>query len=77
MAASFSTLREAEITLKMPKLNVTALISAPFHVTTKKNYYNVIFGRDLLQELGIQLNFQNDFIGWQDINQSPYETNRL
>ena len=32
MAAS----HEAEITFKMPELNVTAHISAPFHVTTKK-----------------------------------------
>ena len=36
MDGSFSTSREAEIALKMPELNVTAHISAPFHVTTKK-----------------------------------------
>ena len=52
MAGSFSTSREAEITLKMPELNVTANISAPLHVTTKKSNHNVIFGRDLLRELG-------------------------
>ena len=28
----------------------------------------MIFGRDLLRELGIQLDFQNNFRGWQDIN---------
>ena len=68
MAGSFSTSHEAEIMLKMPELNVTAHTSAPFHVTTKKNNHNLIFGRDLLQELGIQLDFQNNFIGWKDIN---------
>ena len=47
---------------------VTAHISAPFHMTTKKSNRNVIFGRDLLRELGIQIDFQNNFIGWQDIN---------
>ena len=55
MAGSFSTSCEAKITLNMTELNVTAHISVPFHVTTKKNNYNVIFGRDLLWELGIQL----------------------
>ena len=43
-------------------------ISAPFHVTTKKSNYNITFGRDLLQELVIQLVFQNNFIGWKDID---------
>ena len=52
----------------MPELNVTAHISAPFHVTTKKSNYNEIFYRNLLRELGIQLDFQNNFIGWKDIN---------
>ena len=45
-----------------------AYFSAPFHVTTKKSNYNVIFGRDLLWELEIQLVFQTNFIGWQDIH---------
>ena len=53
MAGSFSTSHKAEITLKMPELNVTAHISAPFQVTTKKSNYDVIFGRDLLRELGL------------------------
>ena len=52
----------------MPELNVTAHISAPFHMTTKKSNYNVIFGRDLPWKLGIQLDFQNDIIGWKDVN---------
>ena len=35
---------------------------------TKKSNYNQIFGRELLRELGIQLDFQNISIGWQNIN---------
>ena len=68
MAGSFSTSREAKIMLKMPEPNVTAHISASFHVTTKKCNYNVINVRDLLRELGILFDCQNNFIGWQDIN---------
>ena len=48
MTGSFSTSCEAEITLKMTELNATAHFTAPFHVTTKKSNYDVIFGRDLL-----------------------------
>ena len=70
MAGSFSISYKAEITFKMPELNVSAHISAPFHVTTKKSNYNIIFGRDLLRDLGIQLEFQNNFIGWKEINLS-------
>ena len=54
----------------MSDLNVTAHMSVPFHETTKKSNYDVIFGRDLLQKLGIQLDFQNNFTGWKDINLS-------
>ena len=54
MAGSFTTSREARSTLKKSELNVMPHISAPFHVTTKKSNYNVIFGRDFLRELGIQ-----------------------
>ena len=68
MAGSFCTSCEVEIISKTAEFNVTTQISAPFHVTTKKSNYNVIFGTDLLWELGIQLDFQNSFIGWGDIN---------
>ena len=41
MVGSFSTSREAKITLKMAGINATAHISAPFHVTTQKSNYDV------------------------------------
>ena len=56
--------------LKTPELNVTAHISAPFHVTTKKSNCDTIIGRELLRDLGIQLDFQNNIIRLQDINLS-------
>ena len=62
MAGSFLTLCEAEVGIKLPKLNTKANISGPFHVTDKKSNYNVIFGTDLLQKLGISLDFQNNLI---------------
>ena len=53
MAGYFSTSRKVEITFEMLELHITAHISVPFHMTTIKSNYDVIFGRDLLQELGI------------------------
>ena len=41
---SFLTLCEAEVKTKLPELNFTAHIFAPFHVTSQKSNYNVIFG---------------------------------
>ena len=35
---------------------------------SQKSNYDVIFGRDLLRKLEIQLDFQNNFIGWKDVN---------
>ena len=60
MTESFSTPRETETKLKLPEFNVTAHISAPYRVTTKKCNDDVIFCRDLLRKLGIQLDFKNN-----------------
>ena len=66
IAGSFSTLsRETKITSKKPELNVMAHISMKIHMTTRKINHDVIFGKHLLRELGIQLDFS--FIGWQNI----------
>ena len=37
-----------------------------FHVTSQKSDYNVTFGQDLLQGLGISLDFQNNFISLRE-----------
>ena len=63
MVGSFFMSHVDEIKLNLLELIVTAHLPAPFCIVTKKYNYNVIFGRDLLQELGIQLDFQNNFIG--------------
>ena len=51
MAGYFSTSYKAEVKIKLPELNVTAHIFAPVQVSSQKSNYNVIFRRDLLQEL--------------------------
>ena len=67
MAGSFSTSYETTINLTLPELNPTAHISAKMHMTENKSNYDVIFGRDLLRELGISLDFKNNTVTWQHI----------
>ena len=58
MAESCLTSYKAEVKIKLPQVNVTARI-----LTSK---YNVIFGRDLLRELGINSDFHNNVVGWKE-----------
>ena len=66
MAGSFSTFCEAEVKIKLPELNFVGHIFGTFHVTSQKSNYNVMFGRYLLRELGMNLDFQNNFLDWKE-----------
>ena len=66
MAGSFLILCKAEVKINLPELNFTAHIFAPSHVTRQKSNYDVKFGQDLLQELEINFDFQNIFVGWKE-----------
>ena len=66
MAAYFLMSCEAKVEIELPELNVTAHISAPFHVANQQSNYNVIFGRHLLQELEMTKDFQNNFVSWKE-----------
>ena len=63
MAGSFLTSYKAEVKIELPELKVVAHIFVPFHVNSQKSNNNIIFGQELLQELGINLYFQNNFVG--------------
>ena len=65
MTGSFLTSCEAEVKIKLPELNCTAHNFAPFHVTSQSNY-NAFFGQYWLWELGINFDFQNNFVGWKE-----------
>ena len=66
MAGSFLTLYKAEAKFKLPELNVAAHIFAPFHVNSQKSNHDVIFGRDLLRELEMNLDLPNNFVRWKE-----------
>ena len=65
MAVSLSMSCEVEVKNKLPELNFSAHIFTPFHATSQKSNYNVIFGRDFLREFGINLDFPNNFVDWK------------
>ena len=60
MAQSYLKSCKAKVKIKLLELNVMAHISAQFLITAGKSNYNVFFGRALLRELGISLDFHQD-----------------
>ena len=68
MAGLFAMMYKTEVNLKLPELFHTAHISAPFHVTKQDSTYDLIFGRDLLRELNIVLNFSNNTVECNNIH---------
>ena len=80
MAGSFATSYETEINLKLPELYHTAHISVPCHVTKQNSNYDIIFGRDILRELKIILDFNQNTVQREEViipmkpRDSTYET---
>ena len=63
MTALFLMLCKAEVKIKLPEFYFTAHIFAPFHITSQKSNY---IHQDLLQRLGVNLDFQNKCVGWKE-----------
>ena len=68
MVGTFKTTRLAEVKLRLPELSDTAEMSVRCHVTRQKSNYDLILGRELLRELGINLDFSNNTTNWKDIS---------
>ncbi len=66
VAGNFTTNKQVEITFKLPTLHEKRIVTSVVHVTSKLNTYDMIIGRDLLQELGIVLNLKENTIIWDD-----------
>mgnify|MGYP006200624585 CR=1 FL=1 len=52
--------------LMLPEFFDQRVIEFSYHVTTTKSRYQLIVGRDLLQELGISLDFKRQVMQWED-----------
>ena len=65
VAGNFSTTKQTTIVFSLPALHEKRTIETLVHVTPNLRNYDMILGRDLLQELGIILNFQNATVQWE------------
>ena len=65
VAGTFSTSKQTNVIFSLPTLHEKRTVESVVHVTTKLENYDMILGRDLLQELGIILNFQDSTIQWE------------
>ena len=64
VAGKFSTWKQTTIVFSLPMLHEIRTIETLVHVSTNLENYATILGRDLLQELGIILNFHEATIQW-------------
>ena len=64
MAGSFNTNEKCKIQFALPELWDTRVIEWTVHVTGQRSNYDMIIGRDVLSELGINLNFKDMTVQW-------------
>ena len=64
MAGSFTTTSKCVVEFTLPELNPTAKIKQKLHVVPKMSKYDIILGRDVMQNLGINLDFEDKVIRW-------------
>jgi len=61
----------------LPELSETKIITWNLLVFEKTTKYNMILGRDLLQDLGILLNFKDQTITWEEVSIPMRDPNTL
>ena len=66
-AGNFSTYQKCCTKITFAKFNPTAEITNTVHVTKTLSNYNIIIGRDLLHELGINIKFSTKIVRWNDV----------
>jgi len=64
-AGNFATKGRCVVKFTLPELQQHAIIRHNVHVTSNDMKYNMIIGRDLLEELGINIKFFTKTIVWQ------------
>ena len=63
---SFDTTETVEAKFQMPEFSDSTTVTQTFHVCEQKMPYDVILGRNALQQLGITLDFKDSVIKWND-----------
>ena len=63
---SFITSKTVTARIRLPEFHESATVTQTYHVCHQKIPYDVIIGRETLQQLGISLDFKNSQIIWND-----------
>ena len=58
-AGNFETKGRCNIELKLPEFQPHTIINKSVHVTKNDMQYDMIIGRDLLREMGVDINFSS------------------
>jgi len=66
-AGTISTNQKAKVQFMFPELSETKIITWNLHVFEQSTRYDLIIGRDLLQDLGILLDFKNQTVTWDEV----------
>ena len=67
-AGNFDTNATAKVQFKMPEFHETTAVEWTFHVTKQPLGYDIILGRDLLEELGVTIDFKTLTLTWDDVS---------
>ena len=67
-AGVFTTNKKACLKLKLPEFFQNRIITYDVHVTENTSSYDMIMGRDMLKELGIQISFSADSVTWDEVS---------
>ena len=68
MAETFNTTLLTELKSKLPDINHSMDIFTKFYLTNRLLNYNLILGRDILNELRIIFKFKIKTITWQEVS---------
>ena len=66
-AGTFDTTQKTQIQFVLPEFADDKLINTKVHVAKSLGNYDMIIGRDLLQELNIDILFSQDAISWEGV----------
>lgn len=65
---NFTTVGKTKIQFKLPELSESRIIEHTVHLTTTESKYDMIISRDILQALGLNSNFKEMAIEWDDVS---------
>ena len=65
-AGNFKTFGKSKIEFKLPEFYEKRIVQRDIHVTQKLGNYDMIIGRDILEELGIDIKYSDNTITWDE-----------